>query len=121
MAFGRAINDPDLVGVVPQISAHLLEAGTVEKTRHSNEANDAAPRRRRRRIRRDDAAAEHLPRRPAPEVDIEVAQMLGVGPDAPYCRRQPIPERLDTVLGTALDPAALAPCPFLVGRIADHH
>ena len=42
MAFGRAVDHPDLVGGPPQIVAHPLEAGAVEEAGDGDEADDAA-------------------------------------------------------------------------------
>src|SRR4051794_9697545 len=63
-------------------------------------------RRHRRRVGCSDAAAEHLPCRPSPEIHIEVAQVLGMRTGAPLDRRYPIAQRHDALRRTVLDPAA---------------
>ena len=108
----------------PQVGAHLLEAGAVQKAGDRDEADHAAPVRPAAEIAGGRAAAEgvateHLPRRPAPEINIEVAQMLGVGADAPRHRRLPIVERRGEAGAAILDPAAATLGLLLVRRIAD--
>ena len=41
MAFRRAVDDPDFVRLGPQVGAHLLKAGAVQKTGRGDEADDA--------------------------------------------------------------------------------
>ena len=125
MAFWRAINDENLVGFAAQIGAHLLEARTVQKSGDSDEANDASPLRPFRLAFVSPAAVgvapEDLPGRPAPEIDIEVTQVLGVSADSPFGRRLPIVERGAQPATAVLDPAAHPFRLLLIGRIADDY
>ena len=70
---------------------------------------------------RSTAVPEDFPRRPPPEVDIEVAQVLGMGADVPVRRRHPPAQWSRDLVArrAALDPATEALRLFLVGRIAD--
>src|SRR6185295_15116894 len=84
----RAVDDPDRRAVAPQLLPHLLEAGTVQETCDGDEADDA----RAVLVAADRLAmtrAEYLERRPPPEIDVEVLQMLGVSADTPADRRRP--------------------------------
>ena len=137
MPLRRAVDDPDLVRVPAQLRAHFLKAGSVQKPRHGDEGDDAPAVRRaafgpwwgaisdpaRSRVFDScpSAIPEDLPRRPPPEIDVEVAQMLGMGADVPVRRRHPLAERSGDLvaLRAALDPAAQALRLLLVGRIAD--
>ena len=109
----RAVDHPHVVGGAAEVVAHPLEARPVEKAGHRDEADDS------RVVFR--VVVEHLPCRPAPEVDVEVAQVFGVRSDAPLARRHPCLKRRRQVRAARLHPAAQAPCLFLVGRVADHH
>ena len=95
MSFRRAIDDPDFRTRAPQIVAHLLEAWTVEKAGDGDEADDAflvlVGIARRGVI----ARAKDLPCRPAPEIDVEILEVLDVRTDAPFRRRPPAVERRD--------------------------
>src|SRR5206468_2312387 len=90
------------------------EPGAIQEAGDGDEADDAGVVLR--------VVVEHLPGGPAPEIDVQVAQVLGVGADAPISGRDPGVEQADPALGvTALfDPAAAALRLLLVGRIADH-
>jgi hypothetical protein len=66
-------------------------------------------------------APENLPGRPAPEIDIEITQVLGVSADAPFEGRLPVVERGAQPATAILDPA---PHPFrllLIGRITNDY
>ena len=93
VAFGRTIDHPDVVTRAAQLGTHLLETGAVEEARNGDVADHSgelfigwwllvAPAR---------ALLENLPRSPAPEVDIKVAQMLGMGANLPRLGRLPDP------------------------------
>ena len=114
MPLGRAVDHPDLVGAPAQIVAHTLEAGPVEEPRHGDEADDAVLR------RRIGIGVEHLPRRPAPEVDVEIPQMLRVRAHLPSRRRHPVVQGCRVILSARLHPAALALRLLLVRRVPDH-
>src|SRR5271157_3207596 len=113
MTFWGAVDDPDVVPGTPEVIAHLLEAWTVEESGHRNEADNSPVRSRR--------AIKNLPGGPAPEVDVEIAEMLGVGADAPLARRLPRIERrrLWGVIAAGLDPAASPFGLLLVRRITN--
>src|SRR5579872_1978835 len=74
MTLRRAIDHPDSVSLAPQIVAHTLESRTVEEARDRDETDDAGVVFR--------VVIEDLPGGPAPEIDVEVAQMFGVRADA---------------------------------------
>ena len=115
MPFGRTIDDPDIMTGAPQVVAHLLESRTVEEPGHGNKTHHA-------RLMVG-MVVVHFPGGPAPEVDIQVTQVLAVNSRAPFARRHPIFKRrcFLGVLVSALNPSA-APLGFLfVRRIADHH
>ena len=121
VALRGTIYDPDLVRLPSQFGAHLLETWPVEESSYRDERHysllingatfDA------RRL----AVFEHLPHCPAPKVDVEISQMLGVSTDAPLPWRPPIPQRSPFLIaaGPALDPAAQTLCLLLVRRIPD--
>src|SRR5438094_6027381 len=81
MSLGRAINHPNIIAGAAQVIAHLLKTGTIEKTGNSDEAHD--PR------FASWPVVVNFPRRPAPEVNIEITEMLGVRTDAPFTWRHP--------------------------------
>src|SRR5882672_1062434 len=66
---------------------------------------------------------EDLPCRPAPEVDVEIAEVLAVRASAPFTRRHPVCQRRRflQLLGFTLDPATTPFGFLLVGRVPDHH
>ena len=90
MAFRRAVDNPDFVRFGPQVGAHLLKAGAVQKAGRGDEADNARlvalPAFLLGRV----AVAEYLPGGPAPEVHVEVAEVLGVRSDVPFERRHPV-------------------------------
>ena len=113
MALGRAVDHPDVVAGAAQVIAHLLKARPAQETGHGDEAHDArlAPR----------PVVVSFPRRPAPEVNVEVAQVLAVRAHAPFARRHPVGQRRGFFRRgiLALDPAAASLGLLLVGRIAN--
>ena len=113
MPLGRAIDHPNVVASAAQIVAHLLKTGTAEKSGDGDEADDA-------RLPAG-AVIKNLPRRPAPKINVEIAQMFCVRADAPFARRHPRGERRGffRLRIFALDPAAAALRLFFVRRIAD--
>jgi hypothetical protein len=87
VALGRAIDHPDAVGGTPQVIAHTLKSGAVEEAGDGDEADDTGV--------VLGVVIEDLPRGPPPEIDVKVAQVLGVGTDAPIGRRDPsVEERI---------------------------
>ena len=113
MAFGRTVDDPDVIGLAAEVVAHLLEAGAVKEPGDRDEANDAGV--------MVGVVVEHLPGGPAPEVDVEVAEVLGVCPDAPLARGLPGVERrrFGGVGAPGLDPPAAPHRLFFIRRVAD--
>src|SRR5262245_37983714 len=114
MALRAAIDYPDAVSGSTQVVAHTLESRSVEESGDGDETNDASVVLR--------VVVEDLPGRPAPEIDVEVAQVLGVGADAPIGGRYPFVEQWVHPFRrrTFLNPAAASLGLFLVGWIADH-
>ena len=98
VALGRAVDHPDVGAGAPQIVAHLLETRPVEESRDGDEADDALLVFFGIAGGGVMAGAEDLPRRPAPEIDVEVPQVLGVRADAPLRRRRPAVERRGQVV-----------------------
>src|SRR6185437_1993517 len=93
MPFGRAIDDPYLGTCTPQIVTHFFEAWSVEKTSHSNEANDPFLVLVRKTGCCVVAGAENLPCCPAPEIDVEIFEMFSVGTYTPFRGRSPTIKR----------------------------
>src|SRR4051812_36620762 len=64
---------------------------------------------------------EHLPRRPAPEINVKIAKIFRVVSDTPLLWRLPVVQRRIPVIGeaTLLDPATFTHCRVLVRRVAD--
>ena len=83
VALRRAVDHPDVRAGPAQVVAHLLEARPVEKAGDGDETDDAFFVRIRHAGRGEAAGAEDLQRRPAPEIDVEVPQVLAVRADAP--------------------------------------
>ena len=76
-----------------------------------DKAHHALLRGHRRRVRRNDAAAKDFPGGPAPEVDVQIAQVLHVRADSPLDWRHPGAQRRRNVPGAALSPGlSLFPC-----------
>ena len=79
-AFGGAVNYPDIVAVATEIRPHFLEAGAVQKSCYGYVAD--YPRElffnRRLFITSTDALLKNFPRGPAPEIDVEIAQVFCV-------------------------------------------
>ena len=114
MPLGRAVDDPDVVAGAPEVIAHLLKTRPAEEAGDGDVADDAGAVR--------GVVIEDLPRRPAPEVDVEIAQVLAVRARAPLARRHPLGKRRGFLrqFVFALNPAASPECVVFVGRIAEH-
>ena len=78
VALWRAVDDPDSIGSSPQVRAHGGEAGAVQEASDGDERYDAFVGR---------MVLKDLPRRPTPEVDVRVVEVLYVGAGAPIARR----------------------------------
>ena len=64
------VEDPDVVALPAQVLAHAAEGVAVKIARGADEADDARPARR--------VVLEDLPQRPAPEIDVEIVEILNV-------------------------------------------
>ena len=102
MTFWRAIDDPNVVAGAAHVVAHFLKAGATKKARHGDEADDAG-------IVRG-VVVKHFPRRPAPEINVEISQVFAVRADLPFARRHPCGERRTALVfgASALHPTATA-------------
>src|SRR5574341_1407851 len=68
MPLGRAVDDPNIVTRLSQVFTHPLKSWPAQKSGYSYEADYAGVARL--------MVVIYLPGRPAPEVDIEIAQMF---------------------------------------------
>src|SRR5207244_3886436 len=111
----RAVDYPNLVGGATEIIAHLLEAGSIEEASHRDKAHNPCI--------GVWVVIKDFPRRPPPEVHVQIAQVLGVCTDTPVTRRYPSGEwrQLGGIRTPSLDPATTILCLLLVRRVADHH
>ncbi len=105
------------MAALTQRLAHALKTGAAEKTRRRDEGDDAAATARLLPWQ----FLEHLAGRPAPEIDVEIAQVLGVNPQPPRLRGLPIVQRRISTLDAAFafHPTAQALGFVLVRRVAD--
>ena len=114
MSLGRAVDDPDVVTGAAEVIPHLLKPRAAKETGNRDVADDAS------------AALwvviEDFPRRPTPEIDIQISQVLAVSAYSPFTRGHPLGEwgSLLRLARLALDPAAAALGFLLVWRIAEH-
>ena len=119
VALGRAVHNPDLIASFAQILPHALEAGAAEEARHGDEGHDTAA----TAFGLAGNVLEHLACRPAPEVDVQIAKVLGMGSQVPGGQRLPVVQRrvLTAFARGTFYPPALALGLVFVRRIADHH
>src|ERR1700722_8592792 len=89
MALGRTVDHKNVRARPAQIVAHPLEPRPVEKAGDGDETDNAFLVRIFETSRGEAACAKDLQRRPAPEIDIEVLEVLSVRADAPVSRRLP--------------------------------
>jgi len=82
MSLRGAVDHPYVIAGPAQVIAHLLKPQSAEKTGDGDIANYSGC--------VSGAVIIDFPRRPAPKIDIEVAQMLTVDPRGPLRRRHPI-------------------------------
>src|SRR5258707_432764 len=85
MSFGQRRSKASASGAMIQVRPHLLKARTVEEARNADEADYS-------RVRLG-VVIEHLPGSPAPEEDVEIAEMLRVRAYAPLAWRYPSGKR----------------------------
>src|SRR6266851_1908720 len=115
VAFGGAVDDPDVVAGAAEVVAHLLESEAAEEASGGDVADDTGVVLW--------VLVEYLPGRPAPEVDVEVVEVFAMNADAPLGRGHPCFERggVFGVSGAVLDPAAETFGLYLVRRIAKYN
>src|SRR5688572_18620986 len=89
MPFWRAVDNPDIGAIAPEIIAHLLKPRPIQECRRSDETNDAGAVSIQLSRCGGMPRAKHLPRRPPPKIDIEILEMLQITADTPLRWRRP--------------------------------